>query len=240
MGAFFTGLPPFYFVSLGMILLLGSFSFFTELWNHRNKVSYKLVALAAITLAVPSYLGKLISNPAIPNPNTPGLLVELIFFPPDNKFFLAPMTLSIFWGPTFLLMLIFWKEICIQIRRLGPGPMAVVALHLPLGLVCEPRFYTLIWPLLVIALVLSLQKVIFSPNFKKLFIVLAILFSKFWLIINIGVWSPGIYDGLLEFPKQFLFMHLGLWTSWSMYFLQLPLVIVCGYLLHKTVLEIKN
>lgn len=239
-GSFFTGLPAFYFVIFGLLLLLESFSFFIELWRKRDKFSIKLSVLAMTTVIVPLTVGKFISNPDLPNWNTLGMLKDLILYPPDNKFLLAPLTLSLFWGPTFLLMLIFWKEVSAQIRKMGPGAMAVVALHLPLGLVCEPRFYTLIWPFLVVSLSIATEKIVFSQRFKKIFIILTILFSQFWLIINWGHWSPGLNDNLQEFPKQLLFMHLGLWMSWLMYLLQLPLVIFSGFLLHKTVVEIKN
>lgn len=239
-GAFLTGIPTVYFLAIGLLLLLGSWSFFSELWASRNKISAKLAILSLASVSIPFYLGKIVSNPDLPNPNTPVQLLQLLFFPPDNKFFLAPLTLSLFWGPAFLLMIIFWKYISIELRKLGPAPMAVVAVHLPLGLGCEPRFFTLIWPFLLIGLLLALRNFIFRPFAKKLLIILTIIFSKFWLIINWNGWSPGIYDELLKFPKQLLFMQLGLWTSWPMYQIQLPLVILCWYLVRKSTLGFKN
>lgn len=238
--SFLTGLPALCFIILAMMLLLGSFSFFAEIWAKRGKFSYELTIMAIMAVVIPYVVGKLISNPDLPNWNTFSLLKDLIFFPPDNKFLLPFISMSLFLGPTFLLILIFWKEICVEIRKLGPGAMAVVAIHLPLGLVSEPRFYTLIWPLLLLCLLIVSQKIVFSQNLKKLFIVLTILFSKFWLIINWGFWSPGITDNLSDFPKQFLFMHYGLYTSWLTYLIHLPLIILCGFLLKKSVVEIKN
>jgi hypothetical protein len=60
------------------------------------------------------------------------------------------------------------------------------------------------------------------------FSALTIIFAKFWLKMNISPWDENDLEGLLEFPKQMLFMHYGPWMSWPMLFVHLPIIILCG------------
>ena len=239
--AFFTGLPVVYLLLIALLVLLGSLQFITELISEFRKTekikALKLMFLAAAAVIAPAYLVGLISNPELPNPNTLVSLLELLLTPPDNKFFLSPLTLILLWGPVLILMMLCWNQVSVQLRKLGPGAVASVALVLPLGLACEPRFLLMAWPFLIISFVRASETIQFKPTFKLLFIFLVIIFSQFWLKINNGIWSDELYSDLLLFPKQFLFMHYGLWMSWLSYNIQLPLVIFIGYILHRQIMN---
>lgn len=228
-----TGLPSLAALAFALALLVGSWAFFSAIIVNLRKAPLHLIVMAIAAIVVPSFVVKAISNPAVPNPSNVQYLIEYILLPPSGKVLLPLVTLSAFWGPLVLLLCLYWKECCVEARRLGPGIVAILGVSLPLGIACEPRFITVAWPFFVLVLVLALEHSKATAPLKCALIVLTIIFGQFWLQINIVPWLPPDYEGILTFPKQLYFMHYGLWMSWTSYLLQLPAVILSAVWLRR-------
>ncbi|WP_144158596.1 hypothetical protein [Paraburkholderia sp. BCC1885] len=229
-----TGLPSLTALVFALALLIGSRAFFPAIILNLRKAPLHLIVMAIAAIVVPSVVVKAISNPFISNPSNVQYLIEFILLPPSGKVLLPFVTLSAFWGPLVLLLCLFWKECCVEARRLGPGVVAVLGASIPLGIACEPRFITVAWPFFVLVLVLALERSKATTALKCALAVLTIVFGQFWLQINIMQWLPPDYGGILTFPKQLYFMHYGLWMSWMSYLLQLPVVVLSAIWLRRT------
>jgi len=203
---FFTGLPSLSVVAVALAMLAGSGLFFrvlcTKLWKSR----WPLVLLAILALLVPRFLVGMISNPAVKNISGMGTVFSLVLLPPSGKFLLPIVTLSAYWGPVVMLLVLKWKEFTVEARKLGPGYMAVVAFTLPLGLSTEPRYITCAWPFFVLGAVLAMERTTSSSTFRYVFPALTILYSQFWLPINSAPWTLDYYGGY----NTLYFMHQGM------------------------------
>jgi len=220
-----TGLPSLAAFGLALFMLVGSWKFLRDIAVNFLRTPLHLVMMAAAAVILPRVIINAISNPAVPNPSNVQYLLEFIMLPPSGMVLLPWITLTAFWGPLVLLLSLHWNECCIEARRLGPGIVAVLGLSLPLGLTCEPRFVTIAWPFLVLIVTLALERAITRRYFKYVLTILIVIYSKFWLPINIVTWDANDYANILQFPKQLYFMHYGLWMSWTSYLLQVPLVL---------------
>jgi len=236
---FLAGAPSLLAVVIGLLMIIGSARTIRSVISDWKKIRPTLLILAAAALLIPAGIVKLISNPNLPDPNSFAQTLELVLLPlnGEGKFLMPLVTLTLFWGPTLLLLVICWKNVCVELRRLGPGVMAVVGMTLPLGLVTEPRFVLGAWPFVVLALVLVLERLRTSRSFMTAFFALSILYAQFWLKLNVAPWTGDDQGGLLDFPKQMLFMHYGPWMSWPSYFIQLPIVILSGLWLRQTLVR---
>jgi hypothetical protein len=221
-----TGLPSLVAVIFALAILAGSSVFFKTVTTNLIKTKKQLILCAIAAFIIPWCIVRAISNPLLPNPSGLGVVARLMLMPPNGKILLALVTNVVFWGPLTILLLLKWNLFCVEVRKLGPGAVAVIGLALPLGLVTEPRFGTLSWPFFVLGAVLMLEKVVKGASFNYVFAALTVLYAQFWMKINLAPWSGGDFDGLLEFPKQVYFMHYGLWMSWWSFSLQL---IVIGF-----------
>lgn len=218
---FLTGLPSILGLSVALVMLVGSASFFKAVFAGLRKTPPLLVVLMIAAITIPLLVIKLVSNSNIANESSLVHLIRLMIFQAEGKFLLAVVSLVSFWGPVVLLLMIFWGKFCVQARKLGPGFVALVGISLPLGLVGEPRFMTISWPFLVLGLVLVLEKTSVKTSFKYVFAALTIMYAQFWMRLNMAPWMPPDGAGLFEFPKQLYFMHYGLWMSWPSYLAQL-------------------
>jgi hypothetical protein len=234
-----TGLPSLAALTLALTLLIGSWAFFPAIIVGLRKTPIHLVVLAIFAVAVPSFVVKAISNPIVANPSNVRYLIEFMLLPPSGKILLPLVTLTAFWGPLVILLCLYWKECCVQARRLGPGVLGVLFISLPLGIACEPRFVTVAWPFFVLTLVLAFEhsKAIVPSRFAL--IALTVAYGQFWLPINIVPWPPD-HDGLLEFPKQLYFMHYGPWMSWTSFLLQLPVILLSALWLYLSAARFKR
>lgn len=232
-----TGLPSIVAVLIGLVLLAGSWRFLQAVIVELIKTRLYLIVLSVAVILVPLGIIKSISNPLLVNPNSLVWMIHHLFFiPPKSKVLLPFLTLAVFWGPVVLLLLLYWKGFCIELRKLGPGAMAVVGMSLPLGLVTEPRYITLAWPFMVFGLVLALESSHRATSFKYIFAILTVTYAQFWLKINLAPWGEHDYEGLSQFPKQIYFMHYGFWMNGLAYIIQLPIVIFSALWLRKTML----
>ncbi len=232
-----TGLPSMIAVLIALAMMIGSTRLVRSVLSEWKSIRPVLLLLTVAGILIPAAIVRLIANPNLPNPS--GLLTVLawMFFPlnGEGKFLLPFLTITLAWGPTLLLLVLLWKDVCVELRRLGPGVMAVVGVTIPLGLVTEPRFVMGAWPSLVLALVLVLEGKSLTKSFMIAFFALSFFFAQFWLKINLAPWKGGDMDGLLDFPKQLLFLHYGPWMSFPSYLLFVPVVALSGYWLRKTI-----
>ncbi len=233
-GSRFTGLASLIACGIALTMLAGSTTFVQEVIAKLRRTGWVHFLLALAALLIPGLITRLIANPALPNANTLDSLIELMVRPESGKFLLPLVTLTAFWGPVVLVMLLNWGRFCVVARTLGPGFMAVVGLNLVLGLPNEPRFVTFGWPFVVLGTVLAMEGRASSPAFKYAFAILTCGFSQFWMKFNFAPWTGGIYDNLLVLPKQVFFMHYGLWMSWWAYALQLGAIALSGLWLWTT------
>ena len=232
-GLFITGLPSTAAVVIAILMMIGSVKLVRSVLSNWKIIQPRSLIFAAAGLLIPAVIVKLICNADLPNAN--GFLRVLYWtFCPlngDGKFLMPFLTITLAWGPALLLLLICWKDVCVELRRLGIGAMSVAGITLPLGLVTEPRYVLGAWPFLVLALVLALERLKTSKSFMYVFFALSVLYAQFWLKINLAPWTGDDMAGLLEFPKQMFFMHYGPWMSWFSYLVQFPVVILSGFLL---------
>lgn len=137
---------------------------------------------------------------------------------------------TLLWGPAVLLLLLR-KDVSAELRKIGLGPVGIVAITLPLVLVTEARFILGAWPSLILALALTLDRSGTSKLFGYLYGALTILNNQLWLKFNIAPWEGNDYAELAEFPKQMFFLHYGPWMNWPAYLVQLPLILLAAYVL---------
>jgi len=231
---FLTALPSIAALLVVLAMLIGSRSFLPALLASIVRARLPLVALAGAAFLIPALLVRMLSNPHIANVSGLFLLIKLILLPQDGKFFLPMVSLAVFWGPLVLLLALRWGTFCVQARRLGPGVVAVIGISLLLGLVGEPRFLTLAWPFLVLGITLDLEGVRTRAPFRCALVIITVVFSQFWLRINAAPWPQPDTEGILLFPKQLYFMHLGLWMSWWSYSVQGVLLVLTALWLRRT------
>lgn len=231
------GLPSLIAAIAAIAILVGSTRLILTVASKLIEIRPVLIVLAVVGVLIPHFVVKVISNPSLPNANSFSQVLEWLVFPlnGEEKFLMPLVTLSVFWGPALLLLIILWDRVSVELRRLGPGVMAVVGLNLPLGLVTEPRYVIGAWPFVITALVLVMQKTKRSVSFLFAFVFLSIASAQFWLPMNLRPWTGDDVEGLSDFPKQLLFMHYGPWMSWQSYLIQLPIVILGGLWLRSTI-----
>jgi hypothetical protein len=234
-----TALPLLFGWLIAFIMLVGSISFFPALIANLRRVRLHSILLAIAAVLIPTFIVKIISNPSIPNVASAYTVVERIFFQTDGKFLLPIVSLAVFWGPLVLLLLLYWKAFCIEARKLGPGFIAIIGLHMILGMSGEPRGFALGWPFFVLGLVLALEKSSTKTSFKYTLAILTILFAQFWMKLIWVPWpSSSSYHEVFKFPQQIYFMHYGIRMNWWSYSIQLVAVILSAVWLHNSVIKV--
>ena len=231
----FTGIPSLVAVGGALVMLVGSVSCLKEAGMLLKKCDLKLAVFAVASIIIPWAVVSFISNPLLPNPSGLVLFATLMLLPPNGKIMLSFVSICVFWGPFILLLLLRWNKFCVVARKLGPGFLGIIGISLPLILVTEPRFITSAWPFFVLGGVLVFEEIKVRDSFKYLFAVMTLLFSQFWLKINIAPWTKEIYDGLGDFPKQLYFMHYGFFMSWPSYLAQFLLVTIFIVVIHFSI-----
>lgn len=128
-------------------------------------------------------------------------------------FFLAHV---VYFGPVLLLAALNWKRVCGIFHGNGFGLTLCAMVNLLLALDCESRHLIHFLPVIVLVVVQSVAGLRWRAVHYGLFAGISLVCSKVWLDIAA---MPDPYN-FEEFPTQLLFMNLGPWMSWSMYFLQ--------------------
>jgi hypothetical protein len=186
-------------------------------WDTRSTV----MALAAVV--IPAIGVRLIANHFLPNPSGLLVLLKLALLPTDGMVLMPLVSVVSLWGPTVLVLLLWWPAFCRHAAGLGFGFQAVVSMTLLLGVIGEPRFLTAGWPFLVLGAALTVEALRPTAKFAVALSVLTMLLGQAWLPINAIPWPAGDWELLGEFPKQFWFMHYGLWMGWPAYIGQVVL-----------------
>lgn len=233
-----TGAPSLFGLLVALAVLLGSRVFLMAAFACLLRARFFLMFLAVASIVIPVFVVGLIANPEIQNPGDWKVTLTYLLLPSVGKFFLSTLTLVLFWGPLVLLLIFYWREFCVEARKLGLGFVAVIFISLPLGFLGEPRMITLGWPFFVLGVVLVLERLEKKSSFKYVLGLFTVLYAQFWLVINVSPWLSLDYASLLEFPVQLYFMHYGLWMSWFSYFLQLSVVIISAVLLRNGIVGI--
>lgn len=238
--AVLTGIPSIIVLLIVLYMLFGSANFFRVIIVGLRKTSPLLVILAIAAFVIPVAISRYISNSALTNANTIVGLITYIIKPLYIRggVFLPFVSLAVFWGPLVLLLILYWNAFCVEARKLGVGYILILCIYLTLALIGEPRFLTGGWPFLVFGMVMVLEKSEVRPYFKLLFIFLTILYAQFWVRLNYAPWLGGDFDELESFPKQLYFMHLGLWMAWWPYLIQMFLLVISAFGLHKSITKI--
>ncbi|WP_354078468.1 hypothetical protein [Bradyrhizobium sp. S3.5.5] len=233
LGIFLTGAPSLMIVVLALWILIGPVLLSRSPLAMLADVPLRFFLLAAAGLLIPHIAFTAISNPDVANPSGIFYVLKLIVFPMTGrgKFLMPFLSATLLWGPAVLLVILRWKDVSAELRKLGVGPLGIVAATLPLVLVTESRFILGAWPSLVLGLALALNRSGVSNLFKYLFATLTILNTQLWLKFNIAPWEGNDYADLTEFPKQMYFLHYGPWMGWPAYLVQLPLWLFAAYLL---------
>jgi hypothetical protein len=231
-----TGLPSIFGVLIALIVLVRSGTFIQSIIERIKKPSFLLFVLSISVIIVPRLVVKAISNSEAVNPNGFIPVVYAAFFPTEGLFLLPIVTLAAFWGPLILMLALNFNAFCCQCRLLGPGFVAVIAVHLLLGLLCEPRFFTVGWPFFVLGIVLAFESISMKSSFKFIFTIITVLCAQFWLKINYTPWLSADILDLLTFPKQLYFMHYGLWMSSTTYLIQLFVFIFSAIWLRSAII----
>ncbi|WP_426614736.1 hypothetical protein [Bradyrhizobium sp. McL0616] len=230
---FLTGAPSLMVIVLALWILIGPVLLSRCPLGVFADVPLRFFLLAGAGLLIPQIASTAISNPDVPNPSGVLYVLKLIIFPLTGrgKFLMPFLAATLLWGPAVLLVMLRWQDVSTELRKVGLGPVGIVAATLPLVLVTESRFILGAWPCLVLGLALVLDRAGTSKIFGYLFAIMTILSAQFWLRFNVAPWEGNDYADLTEFPKQMFFLHYGPWMGWPAYLVQLPLVLLAAYLL---------
>jgi hypothetical protein len=233
---FLTGVPSLGIVVLALWVLIGPVLSSRSPLAILAEVPLQCFLLAGAALLIPQIAFTALSNPDVPNPSGVLSVLKWIIFPLTGrgKALMAFLAATLLWGPAVLLVMLRWKDVSAELRKIGVGPVGIVAVTLPLVLVTEARFILGAWPILALGLALALDRSGTSKSLRYLFGVLTILNTQLWLKFNIAPWEGNDYADLAELPKQMFFLHYGPWMGWPAYLIQLPLVLLAAYLLWMT------
>jgi hypothetical protein len=188
-----------------------------------------LVASIALRYAV--------GNPDVSKGMDARTFIGFAIFPDQiGKFLLPFVALAIYFGPLMILAMLRWEDVSLEARRLGWGFVGAILLSLPLALVSEPRYFTLVWPFISTCVILATERFKLSTTTIVGIAILALLFSRAWLPINVAPWTGGETEGLYEFPKQLWFMNFGFWMNWTSFLAQAVLVTLAGLWLRRRVI----
>lgn len=129
----------------------------------------------------------------------------------------------LFFGPIVLLILIAWRPTVRLIHQYGTGLTLAIVLGVLVGLKSESRNLVNILPLIVPFAVLACTNLARQTGFLWGFFFVSLVFSKFWLRINVSS-DPDAW------PNR-LFWTDGPWIPTGAYFLQALLVVLWGTIL---------
>ncbi len=235
--AFITGIPSVLVTAAASLALLVTCLRRWPIAAMLRAMSVYRIGLAAAAIVLPYAIVRLISNPALKPPSGIRALMEFMLLPPAGKFLLPFVTLGVFWGPMFLVLILCWPRVSNALNRLGPGIAISVALSLPLGLANEPRFLTLAWPFCVTGGLFALRQINVGKPFTYAFSILTLASAQFWLPLNRLPWEPIDTIPKSDALTPTYYMHYGLWMDWAPYCVQGICIIAALFWLNKLILR---
>lgn len=135
----------------------------------------------------------------------------------------------VYFGPVFLLFLLFWKPFSKIIRDYGIGLTLVVFMGVFMSINTESRQNIPSYVMAVPFLGLLVEKLALPGWFFWLMGALALASSKVWMCMSLPAYDDTQY---LRFPLQKFFMSLGPWMNNRMFVLQGILVVITTVLLY--------
>jgi hypothetical protein len=138
----------------------------------------------------------------------------------------------IYFGPLVALAALRWRAVVTHMRSYGPGLLVVCGLAVLFGLDSEARHG---YAFAAIVLPFTLKVLDDLELERKTLIGLAltsVAFSRLWLTL-----PPDLPGAAAEFPAQTVFMSQGPWMSNVMYLVQLPIVGLFVFWLHRQVVR---
>ena len=127
----------------------------------------------------------------------------------------------VYWGPMFIVLGLFWSEICRLGRERGYGVLAFLTLSLLMSITSESRHLSHVYPLIVVLGLVAMQRASMQRRLLPIVVIGSIVSSKIWYGITVEqMRGLDAFTGLIEFPWQRYFMHFGPWISPSMYLVQ--------------------
>ncbi|HEX8499943.1 MAG TPA: hypothetical protein VF659_05070 [Pyrinomonadaceae bacterium] len=149
---------------------------------------------------------------------------------------LIPVVAHPLWyGPWFLLLLLFWKPFCRACAGYGLGMSALLLVTVFVSICSQSRWTANVFPVFVAVLVRALWPVLKGQSLL-LWAALCLVYSKVWLVMNTAPFvDDGTMEGLLSFPLQRQFMTFGTYMARETYFAQGAAVLLTGALLYFVV-----
>lgn len=123
---------------------------------------------------------------------------------------------AVYYGPVFLLVILFWGDIRRAAGELGLGVYALLLLYACLGINSESRQMINVWPVFATVLCVALRNYSFPKRNYWLLFGLALAASRVWYRMN----AEPFFGSILEFPYQRYFMTQGPWISDATYYAQ--------------------
>jgi hypothetical protein len=137
----------------------------------------------------------------------------------------------VFFGPSILIILFFYKEICRKINEKGGlGVLFLIYIFVFLSITSESREIAVFYTLITFYCAYILQQVITKKQLI-VFIILQLIYSKFWYPMNQGYPSQWVIPQ--KFPAQSFFMNAGPWMSHQMYIINSILLLLVIFILYK-------
>lgn len=191
----------------------------------------KILVIGTLLIMLGWLKGNIYNDEVPANFDFTGLIVNIFTYSIELPFkFLVAHT--VFWGPAFLLLILFFHEVFVRVFNSGFGIIFISLYFIFLGLDSESRILMNTYPFLIPFLLLSLREsLIKNKSYLLLFLILcSVLFSKLWVRINMANdYVVGNYD----FPIQRYFMQHGPWMLPSVYIINIITILILGFILLK-------
>jgi len=140
-------------------------------------------------------------------------------------------------GIGFVLILLYWKEICDATKRLGLGYFILTLLSLLFMSDIETRKIIGFYILLLIPLMSHLDKYRLSGRMVIFLFVVQLIFSFFWLPINVEGINKAFYtyqvNVYMQWPSQRYYMFQGPWQAHKVYGVALIVELIFIFILYR-------
>ncbi len=146
--------------------------------------------------------------------------------------FIPVVAHPLWYGPWFLLLVLFWKQFCRACAGFGAGMSALLLVTVFVSICSQSRWTANVFPIFAAITVKALWPVLRGQSLL-LWAALCLVFSKVWFVMNT---TPFVDDGtmecLLNFPLQRQFMTFGPYMARETYLVQGAAVLLTGVLLY--------
>lgn len=133
-----------------------------------------------------------------------------------------------YWGPPFILLILYWKTVARSVQHMGIGMTLVAAAGLLLAVDPEARHVLSIYPMVALVGIKAIESRIPARPLLGFLAPVSFLASLSWFRINTGPFT----DNPMAFPDQRLFMSLGPWMTTSSYILRLAAAVSLAGILY--------